>query len=84
MVTRIFAAIARHVAQFWCGVHGHLIMLHFEPNRLSLQCTLCGYESDGWEVGQPMTARRPINNPQVRPERPGTIRPLPSKARLAS
>ena len=40
------------VAQFWCGMHGHLIMLHFEPNKLSLQCSLCGYATEGWDVGQ--------------------------------
>ena len=59
-------------------------MLHFEPNKLSLQCSLCGYESEGWEVGRPMTARRQANNPQARPDRRRTLRPLPTNARLAS
>ena len=68
----------------WCGLQGHQILLHFEPNKLSLQCALCGYESEGWEVGRPMTARRLANNPQARPERRRTLRPLPSNARLAS
>jgi hypothetical protein len=82
--TRIFAAIARQVARLWCGMQGHLIMLHFEPNKLSLQCSLCGYETEGWEVGRPMTARRQANNPQARPDRRRTLRPLPTNARLAS
>ena len=82
--TRIFAAIARQVARLWCGLQGHLIMLHFEPNKLSLQCSLCGYETEGWEVGRPMTARRQANNPQARPDRRRTLRPLPTNARLAS
>ena len=81
---RFFASIARQLARLWCGMQGHLIMLHFEPNKLSLQCSLCGYETEGWEVGRPMTARRQANNPQARPERRRTLRPLPTKARLAS
>jgi hypothetical protein len=82
--SRIFAAISRQLARLWCGMHGHLILLHFEPTKLSLQCALCGYASEGWEVGRPMTARRQVNNPQARPERRRSLRPLPSSARLAS
>ena len=81
---RFFEALARQIARVWCGMHGHLIMLHFEPHKLSLQCSLCGYETEGWEVGRPMTARRQANNPQARPERRRRLRPLPTSARLAS
>jgi hypothetical protein len=81
---RFFSAIAGQFARLWCGMHGHLIMLHFEPNKLSLQCSMCGYETEGWEVGRPMTARRQANNPQARPDRRRTLRPLPTNARLAS
>lgn len=84
LLARVFSAISRNLARLWCGVHGHVIMLHFEPNKLSLQCSLCGYETEGWEVGRPMTARREANNPQARPERRRTLRPLPTNARLAS
>jgi hypothetical protein len=86
IVTRVLRAAARLFARLWCGVHGHLILLHFEPNKLSLQCGLCGYESEGWEVGRPMTARRQTDNRQARPgpERRRTLRPLPTSARLAS
>ena len=83
-LVRLFSALARHLARLWCGMHGHLTMLHFEPNRLSLECSLCGYATEGWEVGRPMTARRQANNPQARPERRRTLRPLPTNARLAS
>ena len=81
---RFCSAIARQLARLWCGINGHLTMLHFEPHKLSLQCSLCGYETEGWEVGRPMTARRQANNPQARPERRRTLRPLPTNARLAS
>jgi hypothetical protein len=84
LIARIFSAMARQLARLWCGMHGHLIMLHFEPNKLSLQCSLCGYETEGWEVGRPMTARRQANNPQARPDRRRALRPLPTNARLAS
>lgn len=84
LIFRFFAAAARQFARIWCGFQGHLIMLHFEPNKLSLQCSLCGYATEGWEVGRPMTARRQANNPQARPDRRRTLRPLPSNARLAS
>jgi hypothetical protein len=80
----VMSAMVRQCARFWCGLHGHVIMLHFEPNKLSLQCSLCGYETEGWEVGRPMTARRQANNPQSRPERRRSRRPLPTNARLAS
>ena len=81
---RFFEVLVRQLARVWCGMHGHLIMLHFEPNKLSLHCSLCGYETEGWEVGRPMTARRQANNPQARPERRRRLRPLPTSARLAS
>ena len=84
LVARGVSSISRQVARLWCGMHGHVIMLHFEPNKLSLQCSLCGYETEGWEVGRSMTARRQANNPQARPDRRRTLGPLPTNARLAS
>jgi hypothetical protein len=84
LVSRIFSALGRQLAQLWCGLHGHLILLHFEPTKLSLQCALCGYESEGWEVGHPAAVRHQAGRPQARPERRRALRPLPSGARLAS
>ncbi len=84
LLVRVFSALINEVARIWCGVHGHQVMLHFEPNKLSLQCSLCGYATEGWDVGRPMTARRQANNPQARPDRRRTLRPLPSNVRLAS
>jgi hypothetical protein len=84
LLVRGFSALIHQVARIWCAMNGHESMLHFEPNKLSLQCSLCGYASEGWEVGRPMTARRQANNPQARPDRRRTLRPLPSGARLAS
>ena len=82
--SRVGMAASRQAARLSCGMSGHLILMHFEPNKLSLQCGLCGYQSEGWDVGRPMTARRHVNNPQARPDRRRALRALPSSARLAS
>ena len=68
-------------------MHGHLIILHFAPNKLSLQCGICGYESEGWEVGRPLVARRHADNlahahsrtGNVHTERRRALRAVPSK-----
>jgi hypothetical protein len=84
LFVKTFNTLACHFARVLCGMHGHQVMLRFEPNRLSLQCAMCGYATEGWEVGRPMTARRHANNLQARPDRRRTLRPLPTNARLAS
>ena len=38
------------VRHFICGLHGHDALLHFERERMSLQCTSCGYETPGWDL----------------------------------
>ena len=39
-----------------CAIRGHEDYLHFEKNRVYLQCVACGCESPGWTVD----ARRPV------------------------
>ena len=85
--SRVWAAFLLQCARMVCGIKGHLILMHFEPNKLSLQCALCGYESEGWEVGRPLVARRQVENQvhtHVRTERRRTLRAVPSGARMAS
>ena len=42
---------ARHTMRtFFCGLGGHDLMRSFEPNRLSLRCTSCPYETPGWTL----------------------------------
>src|SRR4051812_4629293 len=36
--------------QFYCGLHGHDSLIHFEKERLSMQCASCGHETPGWEL----------------------------------
>ena len=40
------------VRHFICGLHGHDALLHFEQERISLQCTSCGYETPGWDLNK--------------------------------
>jgi hypothetical protein len=94
VVTRIRGGISRQFSRLLCAMHGHLILLHFEPNKLSLRCALCGYESEGWEVGRPSLARLApdtrgrgaADRHEVRPERRRALRAVPSAAaeRMAS
>lgn len=35
-----------------CAVRGHDDYLHFEKNRIFLQCVACGHESPGWSFGE--------------------------------
>jgi hypothetical protein len=38
--------------QLWCGLFGHHVLLRYQPERLSLECSHCGYQSPGWELGR--------------------------------
>jgi len=58
VIDRLFGRITKRLGQLQCGITGHNIMLRYEPARLSLQCTHCGYESPGWEIA-PRRASRP-------------------------
>jgi hypothetical protein len=35
-----------------CAVRGHEDYLHFETNRVYLQCVACGHQSPGWSVAE--------------------------------
>ena len=47
--------------QLICALWGHEEYLHFEKNRMSLQCVACGHESPGWTVNprQPVLRFQP-------------------------
>jgi hypothetical protein len=40
----------KQVRQFFCGLHGHDALLHFDNRHVSLVCIICGHESPGWNV----------------------------------
>jgi hypothetical protein len=47
---RFLAACPNWWRQACCALRGHQLTLHFEPNRLSLQCLSCGMETPGWRI----------------------------------
>jgi hypothetical protein len=61
----------------YCGLHGHDNLLHFEKDRMSLECASCGHQTPGWElheVQRPVVrargeARRPVLRPRLVSER---------------
>jgi hypothetical protein len=48
--TGVITRAAGQLRQFFCSLHGHDALLHFEQGRISLQCTSCGYETPGWDL----------------------------------
>jgi hypothetical protein len=56
---------AGQLRQFFCGLHGHDALLHFEHGRMSLLCTSCGYESPGWEVKAQPAARERVDSGRI-------------------
>jgi hypothetical protein len=42
-----------------CGLRGHDMVLHFEPDRLSLECLACGARTQGWALDVNPVYRRP-------------------------
>ena|SRR5438309_7626578 len=56
------ARILTWIRQALCGLHGHDNLLHFEKDRMLLQCASCGHQSPGWEVND---AARPVTRPHA-------------------
>ena len=56
------AAAATNVAEYLrrtvCGLSGHELAWHFEPNRVSLHCLSCGHETPGWTIETSPAYRR--------------------------
>ena len=59
----IIVRAAEQLKEFFCGLHGHDALLHFEQSRMSLQCASCGYETPGWDL-KPTAARAPRQAPR--------------------
>lgn len=64
----IIVLVSARLRRFFCGLHGHTMVLNFEPSRISLQCTSCPYETPGWTLKEPLcpapSARRRLPLPQ--------------------
>jgi hypothetical protein len=50
--TGVFARVMGSLRQALCGLRGHDTMLHFEDERMALQCVSCGHETPGWELNE--------------------------------
>lgn len=47
----------RRLSQFLCGLGGHEFVRQYEPNRLSLRCMACRFETSGWVLkAKPLVA----------------------------
>ena len=71
-VEGVGARVLEWIRQTYCGLHGHDAMLHFEKDRMSLQCASCGHQTPGWELEAPRPvvrvrseARRPVLRPRL-------------------
>ena len=51
------SGVLRHVGRIICAVDGHSMMVRNEPKRVCLECTTCGYQTPGWEVGSAVLNR---------------------------
>jgi hypothetical protein len=45
----VYLAVS-YARQALCGLRGHVMVRHFEPDRLSLRCLACGAETPGWTI----------------------------------
>ena len=67
--------------QLLCAVRGHEEYLHFESDRVYLQCVGCGHESPGWTTGRRKysaapQARRAEKSFSASSGQTGAVRPL--------
>jgi hypothetical protein len=46
------AGMMEALRQTLCGLRGHDALLHFEDDRMSLQCVSCGHETPGWVLNE--------------------------------
>jgi hypothetical protein len=42
--------IANWIGRSGCGLLGHAMVRHFEPERISLRCMSCGEQTAGWTL----------------------------------
>ncbi len=49
-VTALPVAAAEWLLQAFCGLSGHSLAYHFEPNHVSLHCLSCGHTTPGWTI----------------------------------
>ena len=70
LVCRVIALMRRAM----CAILGHSMLMHFEPDRLSLRCILCGMQTRGWNLNvRPELRRTSLPNVQRMPRREADV-----------
>lgn len=60
----VVARAMDRLGQLLCGLRGHDSVLHFEGNRVNMQCTSCGHDTPGWEISGRGPRRRYDGDPR--------------------
>src|SRR5262245_47509298 len=50
--------ITDRIGQFVCGMRGHDDLMAFQGRRITLRCTNCGRDTQGWKCDGPPPTRR--------------------------
>jgi hypothetical protein len=53
----VLGSLTRRLDQLACGLGGHDELMRFEPRRMSLRCTRCGHQTEGWDMTSPRPRR---------------------------
>ena len=61
----VMSRVLAYLSQLLCGLRGHSMVLHFEPNRLALQCLSCGKQTPGWVFNESAACPRPAPRAHV-------------------
>jgi len=51
-ITTDAIGIAEWLRRARCAFEGHAMLLHVEPEKLSLRCMNCGQQTPGWTIHQ--------------------------------
>jgi hypothetical protein len=49
-ITADTLGLAEWVRRARCGLTGHSMVLHLQPQRMSLRCMDCGEQTPGWAI----------------------------------
>ena len=49
-ITADTIGLAEWLRRAQCGLGGHAMVLHVEPEKLSLRCMDCGQQTPGWTI----------------------------------
>jgi len=65
-LSQFIQGASMRAGQLRCGLTGHNVLMRYQPTKLSLQCTMCGYESPGWDIerSRASSPATPAFNPQ--------------------